>query len=636
MAKMAKKTKLKIYTALIFVVLLVGLIAFLLSGGNLQLLKSVFRDDITAEEAQEILSELGWRGYITFGILSMLQVVFTFLPAEPAQVVSGVTFGFWVGSLVCTAGVFVGNTIMYILYKIYGDKLTEYFHTTAEFDFETAKRSNKVALIVFILYFLPAIPYGMICLFAASLDMKYPKYIFLTVLGSIPSIFIGVGLGHMAMSLSWILSLVVFVVLITLLLLLFKYRSKVFKKVNEFMKEKERKNAVKETSSAFLATVVFGSRLIYDGKIKPKFKNNVGRLARPSIVLCNHGSFIDFVYAGRMLRREKPHFITARLYSYHKNLNKILQKVGCLPKSMFTADLENAKGCMRILAHDKVLAMMPEARLSTVGKFEDIQPSTYKFLQRANVAVYALTIKGDYLANPKWGDGVRKGSAVEVTLDPLFAAGETAEMPIEALQARVEKALYYDEFAWLEEKKEIKYRKKTLAEGLENILYICPNCGGRYAMNTKNHDIFCEKCGAKWSIDDRYAFVDKKPFENFAVWYDWQVEKTEKEILQTEDYKLESKVELRHASKDGKHFTRRAGDGVCTLDRDGLLYRGTEDGQKIEKFFPLSQIYRLLFGAGEDFEIYEGKEIWYFRPEERRSCVEWYVVSGLLKRLYDR
>ena len=45
----------------------------------------------------------------------------------------------------------------------------------------------------------------------------------------------------------------------------------------------------------------------------------------------------------------------------------------------------------------------------------------------------------------------------------------------------------------------------------------------------------------------------------------------------------------------------------------------------------MSQIYRLLFGAGEDFEIYVGKEIYYFTPKERRSCVDWYIASILLK-----
>ena len=47
--------------------------------------------------------------------------------------------------------------------------------------------------------------------------------------------------------------------------------------------------------------------------------------------------------------------------------------------------------------------------------------------------------------------------------------------------------------------------------------------------------------------------------------------------------------------------------------------------------FPLDKIYRILFGAGEDFEIYEDKEIYYFVPEDKRTCVMWYILSGLLK-----
>lgn len=626
---MTKKKKIKIWTVIIFGLILVGLGFFLLSGGNLELLKSVFRDDLNAEEAQDTLSKFGWRGYITFGILSMLQVVFTFLPAEPAQVVSGIAFGFWKGSLICLAGVVAGNTIIYILYHILGDKLSEYFHTKAEFDFDRARKSNRVAIIIFILYFLPAIPYGLICLFAASLDIKYPKYIFLTALGSIPSICIGVGLGHMAMSLSWILSVVVFVILVTLLIILVKKRTAVFAKINQFMRNKKEK--INRTSLTVLTISSFICRLIYGRKIKATLKNNVGKLDRPAIVLCNHGSFIDFIYAGRLIKKERPHFVSARLYFYHKTVKRVLKWAGALPKSMFTSDVSNAKNCMRVLAQGRVLAMMPEARLSTAGMFEGIQESTYKFIKRANVAVYAIKINGDYLANPKWGTGARKGSKIEAEINELISAKEITSLSYEQVKERVYNALYYDEFDWLETRPDITYKCPTLAEGLENILYICPKCGARYSIKTDKMTVCCEKCQSKWSIDNRYAFTDGVPFKNFKEWYIWQVNKTEQEILSSEDYKLQANVELRHSSKKGKSFTEFAGNGVCILTKDGLTYKGTEYGNEIEKFFPMKQIYRLLFGAGEDFEIYEGKEIWYFRPEELRSCVEWYVVSGILK-----
>lgn len=630
------KKQLKIWLTVAFIAIFIGLMVFLFSGGNLQVLKNLFRNDITKEEVRNSLNSLSWRGYITVGVLSMLQVLFTFLPAEPVQVMAGISFGFWKGSLICIIGAAVGNSIIYLLYKIYGQRLTEYFEHNVEFDFDLARTSSKIALIILILYLLPAIPYGLICFFAASLNIKFPKYLFLTVIGTVPSVFIGVGIGDLAIASSWIVSIVALVVIVGLLLLLFKNKSKVFQLINGYMKKQTAKeNTVKEANGFVLNTLLLGSRLLYDTKMKVRLKNNVGRLEKPAIVLCNHGSFIDFVYSARLLRREKPHFIAARLYFYNKKLNKLMRSLGTVPKSMFSADLENAKNCMKILANGGVLAMMPEARLSTVGKFEGIQDSTYKFIQRFNAAVYSIKLNGNYLAMPKWGDGARRGAHIEGELNLLFEKGEAKRLPFEEVKARIDHALGYDEFAWLAQNPEVEYKTKTLAEGLENILYRCPKCGGMYAFTAKERTLTCSHCGLQASIDSRYAFVDKQPFENFAKWYEWQNELTKSEILSDPDYALESRVELRHSSTDGKHLTRYAGEGYCRLDKRGLTYCGTEDGKEIERHFPLTQIYRLLFGAGEDFEIYDGREIWYFVPEEKRSCVIWYVVSTFLKQIYD-
>ena len=92
---------------------------------------------------------------------------------------------------------------------------------------------------------------------------------------------------------------------------------------------------------------------------------------------------------------------------------------------------------------------------------------------------------------------------------------------------------------------------------------------------------------------------------------------------------MTSRVELRLPG-NGNSLTRHGGWGVCTLNRQGLTYAGTKDGETVELHFSLRRIYRLLFGAGENFEIYDGSEILYFVPEERRSAVDWYMVSKIL------
>lgn len=631
--KPSKKIKRKIFTGLGLLLLLALTLFFLFSGDNVQILKELFKDDVTKEEVQEHLSGLGWRGWVGFGGLSMLQVILTFIPAEPVQVMAGISFGILKGGFVCLCGVFVGNTVLFVLYKIYGQRLTDYFSTNAEFDFEYARKSKRVALIIFILYFLPAIPYGLICLFAASLDIRYPKYILLTTVGAIPSILIGVGLGHLAMAASWILSAIIFAVLIVAIIVLWYKKSQVFAAINRYMKNRTQKdNRPRKPDRVIMALAAFYTVLAFDTKIKIRLKNSVGEIEKPAIVLCNHGSFVDFVYAGRILRKYRPQFITARLYFYHNLLRRVLHRVGCIPKSMFASDLENAKNALSVISDGGVLSMMPEARLSTIGKFEGIQDTTYKFIRRMGVPVYTVHLCGDYLCDPKWGSGVRKGSLVEAEFKPLLTKEEVKTLSLEELQQRIDDALYYDEFAWLEEHPEIHYQSKKLAEGLENILFKCPDCGAVCSLTTKGHTITCTNCQKSYELNDRYGFDANKPFDNFASWYEWQSDELKKEILANPDYKLTSKVELRHGSKTGDALTRHAGEGECVLDATGLTYRGTQDGEQIEKHFSMSSIYRILFGAGQNFEIYEGKEIWFFVPEDKRSSVIWYVVSAILKQ----
>ena len=266
---------------------------------------------------------------------------------------------------------------------------------------------------------------------------------------------------------------------------------------------------------------------------------------------------------------------------------------------------------------------MPEARLSTVGKFEDIQDGTFHFLKKSAVPVYTIKICGDYFASPKWGDGLRRGARVEAKLEPLFTGEEVAALSVEEIKARVTDRLYYDEFKWLEERPNVRYKKKTLAEGLENILSRCPKCNAKYSIITKRHTVSCEACKGAWTIDDRYAFVGGEPFKNFCEWYEWQTEKMKEEISVSEDYALTSPVTLCMRSLDGKTMLRTVGRGVATLNRDGLTYVGKVDDRDLTLSFKMQDIYRLLFGAGENFEIYVGQEIYYFKPDERRSSVDW-------------
>lgn len=627
-----QKSRHKIWIVLAVLGVVALLIGFALSGGNFDLLKSLIVKDLSNEEMSEQLRSFGWRGYIATTALAALQVVFTFLPAEPVQVVGGFAFGFPVGLLCCMVGVLLGNTLIYMLQNIFGDQLRSFFTRKLKLDLEKIAQSSKGAIIIWILYLLPAIPYGMICFIAASMGMSYRRYIFVTCLGALPSVCIGVGLGYIAIVSSNVVLLCTLGALILIAAIIFCLRDRLFSRLNKFATKykKTTTHKVQPVNTIMLNVLYFGVRAyIRLCGVKIKKTNKIGKPNKPALVLCNHGSFIDFIYAMSLLRKSKPHFIVARLYFYNKKLGWALRKLGAFPKSMFAMDMENAKNCLTVLKNNEILAMMPEARLSTAGQFEDIQETTYAFIKKSGVDVYTVKICGDYLADPKWGRGFRRGAVVEAELDLLFTAEQVQSLPLEDLKQGVEQRLTYDEFQWLEQRPDIHYRSAHLAEGLENILSVCPKCGKKYTLSTEKNQIFCQHCGKLTSLDDRYGFDEGFRFANLAQWYGWQMELLKQEIAADKDYTLSSDVELRLPG-NGKGLTRHGGYGVCTLNRDGLTYSGTKDGENVQLHFSIQRIYRLLFGAGENFEIYDGTQILYFVPEEKRSAVAWYMTSMIL------
>ena len=127
---------------------------------------------------------------------------------------------------------------------------------------------------------------------------------------------------------------------------------------------KRKSYKVQRVNSLLLAVVLSVVRVyFYLCGIRIKHNNKIGKPVKPSIILCTHGSFVDFIYGATLLKKIKPNFIVARLYFYNTLLGGLLKNLGMFPKSMFATDLENVKNCLTVLREGGCLGMMPEARL---------------------------------------------------------------------------------------------------------------------------------------------------------------------------------------------------------------------------------------------------------------------------------
>jgi ribosomal protein S27AE len=92
-----------------------------------------------------------------------------------------------------------------------------------------------------------------------------------------------------------------------------------------------------------------------------------------------------------------------------------------------------------------------------------------------------------------------------------------------------------------------------MAEGLENILTLCPVCKQKHTLKTHKNKVYCEKCGYLTAIDNRYGFDTDFKFKNLKEWYRWQ-----KDLLEQENQKvrLEYLAEYQKLQADGfSHLT---------------------------------------------------------------------------------
>ncbi len=373
-------------------------------------------------------------------------------------------------------------------------------------------------------------------------------------------------------------------------------------------------------------------------KAKIKVTNLAGTLPKQYIIVCNHSSAFDMLYCSYATWPNTTSFIANRYYLFDKKVGGLMKKVGVIPKSLFTADVESVKNTLSLAKEGAILGFMPEVRLSMYGEMESVPESTGKFFKKLNLPVYLCHIEGGFFVKPKWAKKIRKGP-VEVTLKRLFSVEELKVATPETVQQTMEEALYYNDFEWLKKHPQVRYKSKKIAENLESILYHCPHCNKNFCITSKGNTVKCTNCGYTVKVNDRYAFCDcgfPHYYDNFQQWFKAQKQKIADQVNADDNYELCSKVKLSLPSHNGKGFTREAGEGIVTLNANGLTYSGSKDGEQFELFIPNHDTFYLCYAKDKGFQTFYGKEYYMFSPSNPHESVIWYIASEQLSNKFKR
>jgi len=608
-----QKKKIIIERIIIFLLALIvlGLLVYFLKDIVVPFIKLEIQND--TEGAKELLVSKGVLGALTVSVVEALQMVVIFIPAEFIQLSSGMSYPWWLALILCDLGVTLGASIIYFLVNVFRFQGNFNKRLKKIESYKKSMKSNSTPLFMYLLFIMPIIPFGAICYWASSKKISYPRYVFTCATGVIPSILTSIAMGtavkeFIANALPlWLL----IIIIVALAALLFTMLAFVLYKWG-FKKSYGTPDSPLYGIYNLLGKLMgLNRRLHIDNKGLENVKG-------PYLLLANHHSYYDFWYASHLDYDTHYTFVVNRFYFKVPVLGKILKGLGAIPKKIFSPDLETIKGIIRAIKNGYPVMLFPEGRLSADGGPSPMHPGIVALAQKLKVPVVLVRISKAYFIKPKWRKKKAKGH-IDVEIERIIAAEELESMSFVEAYHAIKDGISFSEFANPQITK-----SKHKAEGLENLLYRCPHCGGLFTNKTDHNTMICSNCGVRYEMAKDNTFVEGK-YKNLEEYYQDMIKM---EINQLDDINIDVEVDTKiFPNTKGK---ARFDEGIFHLDKNGVSYKSKMSD--LQFAFKLSELEGIAYSTGLEFELYYENELYYFYPKENKEiCTRISVIYDLLK-----
>ncbi len=246
----------------------------------------------------------------------------------------------------------------------------------------------------------------------------------------------------------------------------------------------------------------------------------------PYVLLANHTYLFDVVHVP--LRLLKVPFIIASETLFTKQPTKFLftQVAHVIPKSKGKSDISAMIKIFTAIRKGYPILIFPEGDTTFYGETGYIEEATMKMIKKLNLDVVTVNVRGGYSSRPRWGTGKRARHYIELYYKLSIPKEQLHEMSVSEINEIVNKELYHNEYDFQREKM-IPHRGKKLAEGIENVVYVCPHCQAICSIVSHGNTIHCNTCGKEGHID-KYGFIHDFVFDNLVDWNKYQLGFTDK------------------------------------------------------------------------------------------------------------
>ena len=342
----------------------------------------------------------------------------------------------------------------------------------------------------------------------------------------------------------------------------------------------------------------------------------------PCLYLMNHSCFLDPRMAIRMTYPRPLNIVVTTDGFVGKNW--LMRQIGCIPTKKFVTDL----GLIRDMRYTvqtlkSSVLLYPEAGYSFDGRSTTLPDSLGAFVKMLNVPVVMIRSYGAFARDPLYNNLQKRKVKVTADMTYLLSPEEIREKSAEELNVILREQFDFDAFAWQQEKG-IRITERFRADGLERVLYKCPECHGEGCMTGKGTRLICSECGKEYELTEEGSLRAIEGITEFCSvpdWYAWERRCVSAEIRDNL-YSMEADVDV-YMMVDSKALYY-VGEGTLAHNKEGFHLTGC-DGRLDYTRTPI-----VSYTLNADFNWYEigdvicigdAKALYYCFPKDQRVPV---------------
>ncbi len=240
------------------------------------------------------------------------------------------------------------------------------------------------------------------------------------------------------------------------------------------------------------------------------------------LVLMNHSSFLDLKIAHRILYPRKFSIVCAHDALVGKRW--LMRRLGCVPTKKFVSDLALIHDIKELLSKGINVLMYPEAGYSFDGRTTVLPSRLGGFVKMLGAPVTYVETNGAFAYQPLYNGLRTRKVKVSAHTSQLFTKDEVQSLTTDELNERLKLAFSFDAFKNQSENR-IVIDERDRAVGLERVLYRCPHCNRDGVMRSENSRLYCENCGAAYTLNEYgelCAEGNEAKFKFVSDWNEWQ------------------------------------------------------------------------------------------------------------------